>query len=102
VSFVATRGKNRPGGKLGQFAGQAACVQIGGTFVATGGSWRCEHYPVPPTDELPIVLFNPCISDLGQEAVLVSVQDGRFAPPYTATCLTSSTGLRRGHTRRLG
>jgi hypothetical protein len=78
------------GGTLGQFAGQAACVGTGGTFALAPGGWRCAHYPVPPNDELPLVLFNACVADLGNNAELVAAPDGRPATTYTATCFTHS------------
>ena len=75
------------GGTLGQFAGQAACVGIGGTFALAPDGWRCAHYPVPPNDPLPPALFSACVADLGNNAELVAGQDGR-SPTYTATCFT--------------
>jgi hypothetical protein len=74
------------GGTLGQFAGQAACVQIGGTFALAPpevqhGLWECVNFP--GSDARPVELVNACDLDAGLSASLVSLPiDGT----HTATC----------------
>jgi hypothetical protein len=74
------------GGTLGQFAGQAACVQIGGTFALAPpevqhGLWECVNFP--GSDARPVELVNACDLDAGLSASLASLPiDGT----HTATC----------------
>jgi hypothetical protein len=78
------------GGTLGQFAGQAACVQVGGRFaLAPGvqnGVWQCVSFPVPPNAQRPDALLNACELDAGLGANLVSIPANEQETAFTAVC----------------
>jgi hypothetical protein len=71
-------------GTLGQFAGQAACVRIGGTFALSSlenALWQCVNFP--GNAARPVELINACRVDAGPSASLASVpNDGT----HTAIC----------------